>query len=182
MLVIRRAVLDDSPAIGRVRAESWRATYRSIVPDAFLDAIDPVRWGERQRGLMQNAPSENVDLVAEADGRIVGWAAGGANRDEDTGYRGELYAIYIMPGWQRQGIGLKLIRAIAQHLQALGMASMIVWVLAANLPARRFYEELGGLLGQERLDRIGGVQLLEVSYGWDDLDSITGSPPGSERL
>jgi ribosomal protein S18 acetylase RimI-like enzyme len=176
VVVIRQATLDDAPAIGRVRATTWRATYRGIVPDPFLDAIDPVRWGERQQEWMLNAPDGHIDLVAEADEQVVGWAAGGPNRDGNAG-GGELYAIYILPGQQRRSIGLRLTRAVARHLHSRGFRSMIVWVLADNLPARRFYEALGGKPDQERLEGVGGVRLTEVSYGWDALGSLTGSPP-----
>ena len=55
---------------------------------------------------------------------------------------------------------------------------MIVWVLAANLPARRFYEERGGSLDKEQVVDVGGARLLELSHGWESLDSIIGNPPG----
>ena len=45
MVVKRHATLDDAHAIGLVRAETWWMAYRGIVPDDFLDAIDPVRCG-----------------------------------------------------------------------------------------------------------------------------------------
>ncbi len=182
MAMVREATLEDALAIGQVRAESWQATYRGIVPYDFLDTIDPVGWGEQQRRCMINPPDGLLDLVAVMGSRVVGWASGGRNREPDSHFQGELYAIYILPVQQRQGIGSKLVRAVAQHLVTQGMHSMVVWVLAANLPARRFYEAHGGRLDSERLVPIGGTQLLEVSYGWENLDSITSSPtvpPGS---
>ena len=54
---------------------------------------------------------------------------------------------------------------------------MIVWVLAANLPARRFYEAQGGSLDKEQVVDVGGARLLELWYEWGSLDSIIGSPP-----
>ncbi len=58
------------------------------------------------------------------------------------------------------------------------MDSMIVWVLAANLPARRFYEAQGGSLYKEQLVDVGGARLLALSYEWESLDSIISNPPG----
>ena len=55
---------------------------------------------------------------------------------------------------------------------------MIVWVLAANLPARRFYEAQGGSLDKEQVVDVGGARLLELWYEWGSLDSIIGNPPG----
>ena len=54
---------------------------------------------------------------------------------------------------------------------------MIVWVLDANLPARRYCEAQGGSLDKEQVVDVGGARLLELSYGWESLDSIIGSPP-----
>ena len=38
MLTIRPAEIDDAPAIARVHVETWRWSYRGIVPEAYLDS------------------------------------------------------------------------------------------------------------------------------------------------
>lgn len=46
---------------------------------------------------------------------------------------------------------------------------MLLSVLAANAPARRFYQALGGeVVGQQPIE-IAGVTLAEVAYGWPDV-------------
>jgi len=46
---IRDATLGDAEAIARVSAESWRASYRGILPDDVLAAIDvAIRTAKRQ--------------------------------------------------------------------------------------------------------------------------------------
>lgn len=169
MFLIRHADIGDAADIGKVHAESWRTTYRGIVPDAYLDAIDEDEWSERQRRNLTEAPDDMVSLVAEVEGQIVGWAAGGPNREPDLGHAGELYAIYLLPGHQRSGIGLRLTVATARWLTETGMESMAVWVLAENHQARRFYEALGAEYCREREVEFGGADLTEVAYGWSDL-------------
>ena len=169
MVLIRRADIRDAAGIGEVHAESWRATYRGIVPDEYLDAIDVAEWSERQRRRLAENPDDVVSLVAEAEGRIVGWAVGGPNRESEPDHAGELYAIYLLPGYQRRGTGLKLTAATVRCLLDAGMESMVVWVLAANQPARRFYETLGASYCQEREVELAGAKLIEVAYGWPDL-------------
>jgi len=34
--MIRSATASDAPAIGHVHVESWRSTYRGLMPDAVL--------------------------------------------------------------------------------------------------------------------------------------------------
>ena len=99
--------------------------------------------------------------------------AGRPNREADTDHTGELYVIYLLPEYQRRGIGLKLIVTTAAWLLDRGLRSMIVWVLAANWPARRFYEALGGAYLREQQINIGGTLLPEVAYGWSDLNCLT---------
>ena len=173
--VVRGAVIDDAASIARVRAESWRATYRGIVPDAYLDSIDTAEWAERQHRAMEQQPADLVALVAEVRGDVVGWVVGGPNRDAAYDYAGELYAIYLLPEYQRVGIGTQLTVAIARSLVSQGFNSMILWVLEENHPARRFYEARGGTLCGSRQTEIGGVWLPEVAYGWMDLAGFIGS-------
>jgi len=38
-LVIREATVEDSAEIARVQVDTWRTTYRGIVPQSFLDEM-----------------------------------------------------------------------------------------------------------------------------------------------
>ena len=172
MVEVREAKLEDAAGIARVRAESWRAAYRGIVPGEFLEAIDVAEWAERQRRNMENEPAGLVAFVATIQGEVVGWAACGRNREKDTPYAGELFTVYLLPDHWRAGIGRLLMKAVAQSFIERGMDSMILWVLAENWPARRFYEGLGGQYVSERGIEIGGACLRELSYGWDDLSPL----------
>ncbi len=87
---------------------------------------------------------------------------GGPERSGDPVYTGELYAIYLLEGWQRRGIGRRLTIEVVRQLTQQGLTSLLVWVLAEN-PSRRFYEALGGRQVREKLEMTGGVQLIEVA-------------------
>ena len=169
---IRQAASDDAAAIARVQAVSWQATYRGIVPQEYLDSIDVGEWTERRFRELENSRAGACSHVAEVENEIVGWAYSGPNRDQDSIYAGELYAIYLLPEHQRRGIGLALTVAAAKNLIESGMSSMLLWVLAGNWPARRFYEALGGEYISEQQITIGNVPLPEVAYGWKDLGPL----------
>ena len=171
-VTIRKPALNEAASTALVHALSWKSAYRGIVPDDYLDAIDVDVWAERHRLSMEEDPEGFVSFVAEMGGEIVGWALGGPNRDPAMGLSGELFTIYLLPEYLRRGIGRKLISAVAGSLQASGLKSMVVWVLAENRPARRFYEALGGSYVTEREHSIGGVSLMEVAYGWEDVREL----------
>src|SRR5262249_41097825 len=112
-----------------------------------------------------------VLVVSDADSRVVGFASGGAPRDGDPVYAGELDAIYLLRQAQGQGVGRRLVAAVTRTLAERGIDSLLLWVFAEN-PARRFYEALGGkLVGQQQFE-LGGRMMAEVSYGWRDTTPL----------
>lgn len=168
--MVRPAVLDDAAAIARVHVASWRTTYRGMLPNEFLFSLSEESYTDRWGRVIGDGLSR-VFVVAEQDG-IVGFASCGRERAGETGFSGELYAIYLLEGAQRQGHGRDLVRAVAGALRELRLADMIVWVLRDNTPARHFYERLGGAYVREQPITIGTATLEEVSYGWRSLDEI----------
>ena len=165
---VRPAFAADAPAIGRVHAQSWHETYPGIVPDNALARVSAARFAERWAERLGDPAYRGGIFVAINDaGGIVGFAHGGPERDGIPGYTGELYAIYLLQAAQGQGMGRALVRAIAGWLAPQGRTAMIVWALAANMPARRFYTRLGGQYLATKQTEIGKT-LDEVAYGWHD--------------
>jgi GNAT superfamily N-acetyltransferase len=167
--MIRLACLEDAAAIAKVHVDSWRTTYRGIVPETFLRELS---YEQRQRSWEQQIEQAEQNgtflYVAETDGRMVGFISGGREREGDSLYKAELYALYILEAYQRQGWGIRLVSALVERLKIEGYASMLVWVLEQN-PACRFYEMLGGIPVKQKELLLGGARLSEVAYGWLNL-------------
>lgn len=169
---LREAQPKDAAGIARVHVESWRAAYRGIIPDQFLAEFScPDRKRRWTRTLSAPDRREFVYIAQHAAGDIIGFASGGPERGGDPIYRGELYAIYILPAYQRRGLGRAFTALVAERLWQVGMGSMLVWVLADN-PWRPFYDALGGHLLYSKQIEIGGVDLTEVAYGWLDTGAL----------
>ncbi len=165
---IRAACPSDAAGIARVHVDSWRTTYRGIVPDGFLAALSYEQRERMWRGILSPASGSSFVYVAECPGgQIVGFASGGPVRDLAPDYGGELYAVYLLQDQQRHGLGRRLIGAVVRRLIQAGMTSLLVWVLADN-PARKFYEALGGQYVYDKWVSIGDARLVEVAYGWRD--------------
>lgn len=168
--MIRLALPNDAAEIARVHVDSWRTSYRGLLADEFLDSLSEAGYTDRWRRVIGDGASR-VFVVEEAGG-IVGFASGGRERAGESGYEGELYAIYIVAGSQRNGHGRELLHAMAAALREKGLRDMIVWVLRDNTAAREFYERLGGTYVRAQPITIGPTTLEEVSYGWRSLDEI----------
>ena len=162
-MLVRPATLEDTRGIATVHVRGWRAAYRDILPRDFLDALDiderEARW---RRNLGETTA---LTFVAEEAGAVIGWASVGACRDEDaTPAIGELWAIYVEPGRWRGGVGRTLWTWGRQRLVERGARDVVVWVLEANHPARRFYETVGFAAAPDRIRmlQIGGARVPEV--------------------
>ena len=150
---IRAAVVDDAPAMGRVMVDSWLSAHRGQMPDAaWQKRVDEWTPDVSSRGWVRafteradgNA-SRDVLLVAEDDGGVLSALVSGTAVDDDaSGSMAEIGALYVLPDRRGQGIGGSLLREAASELAKLGFSALHVGVLAANLPARRFYEAMGG--------------------------------------
>ena len=172
-ITIRSATLDDALGIAKVHVDTWRSTYHNIIPATFLDRLSYEEGAKRWLNRLQEGAGKVVFFVAEDEpGQIVGFVSGGHNRHEDTIYKGELYAIYILQDYHGRGIGRSLTLTLVAELLTRGLTSMLLWVFATN-PARNFYETLGGQVVRESSFEIEGVTLNEVAYGWLDLRTLS---------
>ncbi|MCA9907676.1 MAG: GNAT family N-acetyltransferase, partial [Anaerolineae bacterium] len=160
----------DVAAIARVSVDTWRTTYRGIMPDAVLDTLSYEHNEANWHRVLQNPQSKSFVKVAVSDhNEVIGFAAAGPERTGDFGIQGEIYALYVRQSAQRAGLGRGLVIAAATKLMARGYASMLIWVLRDNQIGRAFYERIGGLQVAEREIAIAEVMLPEIGYGWRDL-------------
>jgi ribosomal protein S18 acetylase RimI-like enzyme len=143
---IRAARMEDIPQIAVVHVRSWQAAYRGLLPQAYLDGLDPrQRIGQWEQVLSAADRSDSGTLVADAAGRLSGFVSYGPARDDDTDSQpaGEIYAIYLVPAAWDEGIGRQLMAAALGRLGEAGFDQVILWVLDSNARARRFYEAGG---------------------------------------
>lgn len=162
-LVIRPAADADVAAIARVHVQSWRETYRGLLPDGYLAGLS-VPGHERQ--WRRTFAAGGWAFVAQRHGETIGFASGGLSRGRRE-VTGELFVLYVLERAQGAGVGRALFDACHYELARRGHHGLIVWVLADN-PARGFYERLGGVACAESQVAIGGQRLREVAYLWTD--------------
>ena len=168
MISIRRAKVEDAVAISRVHVEAWRTTYPGIVPDEYLATL---KESDREPVWREQLTRAVEIYVANLDGEVVGFIAGGPIREAVQAYDAELYAIYLLQRAQGQGIGTSLLKELTDSLIEKGFRSMVVWVLEEN-PAKHFYAKSRAQFVTSKHIRIGGALLVEQAYGWPDLQTI----------
>lgn len=170
--VIFPAGPDDAPDLARIHIAAWRETYRGLLPDSYLDRMSlPVHARRFHASLMSTRPNEATLAAADRDG-LVGYAAGGPSRSRIEG-EAEITTLYVLRAAQGRGLGRRLVEDLDRVFQANGASSLMISVLRDNLPARRFYEHLGGEAEAPRREPGPGGVTYEVSYRWPEIGMLT---------
>lgn len=171
-MVIREATESDIPGIARAHVDSWRSAYRGIVPNQVLDCLSYVNRERLWTSILAERRVTGHTCVADrGDGTIVGFVDAGSERGGQSATSGEIYAIYLIEAYQRQGIGKQLFFEAGRRLSSDGCKSLMLWVLAAN-PSCRFYRAMGGNPTQRKTIMLGGEALVEVAYTWGRIGSL----------
>ncbi|HKV78940.1 MAG TPA: GNAT family N-acetyltransferase [Candidatus Sulfotelmatobacter sp.] len=161
---LRRAEPDDAMAVARVHVRSWQVAYRTLLPDDYLDQLRPEDRAKTY-DFANLDPLKPRTVVASEERVILGFATTMPSRDADLPEHGELCAIYVDPDRWGQGIGMALLSAARANLFALGYRQALLWVLAGNARAERFYRTDQWVAdGCCRTDSVWGVTVNEVRY------------------
>lgn len=145
VVLIRRAQEDDARAIATVHIRSRQVAYRGLVPDDALDRQDlEERIGQWRPRLRPDDPEGGSTLVAEDDSGIRGFVRFGPARQPDDGADiGEVMTIYVDPVAWGTGVGHRLLSDAVTGLTDHGYGEAVLWALAENVRACRFYEAHG---------------------------------------
>ncbi|MFH9969642.1 GNAT family N-acetyltransferase [Streptomyces mirabilis] len=160
----RQAWLDDASAVAGVYVRSWQAAFAGLVPQHYLDAMDPSHEESEWKTRIAETrwPSSGV-LVAETEAGIVGFAGFGSS--QETPAIAEIGTLYAMPEVWGTGIGKHLMLATLTTLAQADYTQATLWVLEDNERARRFYEAAGWRAdGAAVEDTTGGASLNKLRY------------------
>jgi GNAT superfamily N-acetyltransferase len=108
-------------------------------------------------------------VVAERCGQVLGFAQVGPAHDTDTGpTTGQLHTIYLDPGHWGTGVG-RLVHDAGLALLADGSHDRaVLWMLATNARAERFYRRQGwDRDGRIRVQQFGGTVVIDHRWGHD---------------
>lgn len=144
-IVIREARPDDRPALVRLMGALHEFESAFEENRAGAEAADShLAWVEKSV-----AELGGVILVAEVDGSVSGFVAYTFEEDPGTFVRPEyrqhalIWDISVAEAARGQGLGQALLRAAEEAAKQAGICEMRLYVLEANMRARRIYEEAG---------------------------------------
>lgn len=122
------------------------AEHHQFDPLRFLAPIPdlPDRYGELL--VTRHEMPDNIVLVAEREGEVVGYTFGAKEGFDYMALRGPagvIYDLLVDPDHRRQGIGAALMDAMLEVLKALGAPRALLFTAEKNHIAQAMFERTG---------------------------------------
>ena len=150
---IRHAHSADLPAVV--------AIYNASIPGRMATAdTAPVTVAQREEWFRAFDPASRPLWIYEIDGAPAGWLGLRSFYGRPAYHRTVESAVYVSPGQQRRGIARALLQHALHEAPSLGIATMLGFIFAHNVPSIRLFEAHGfsrwGLL--PRVCEMDGVE------------------------
>lgn len=159
---IREAVPSDLPALVRLHVATWNATYAPFLVKRPAPELRERQWRE---AFERADPGWFCFVVERPDGELIGFAQG--NRSDHPEFAGQLNKIYLLPEYQRLGVGRRLLGHVARRFLSQGISSMWLQGDGRNPSSRAWVA-----LGATKTDPDPG----NGNYGWHDIESLARMP------
>jgi ribosomal protein S18 acetylase RimI-like enzyme len=177
-VTFRRARAEDADAVADLHALSWRATYRGILRDEFLDGpvLEERQAVWRERLADAGAADSRFVLLAEQGGELHAFVC--AILDADPTWGALLDNLHVVKWSQGKGLGRILMAEASLWIRRQRPGSrMHLWVFEKNVAALRFYDRLGGgVIERRAIAAPDGLLVESVCYGWKDLSPLVEGP------
>lgn len=133
--VIRLAREEDLGAINDI--------YNYYVAHSTCTYEETAESLEGRRRWLAEHGEKHPAVVAELDGRIVGWGSLSGFR-ERSGYRFTVEnSVYVHPEFQRRGIGAMILQDLIERGRRLGHRAMMALIDAEQAGSVRLHERFG---------------------------------------
>ena len=133
---IRTATAGDLPAVV--------AIYNASIPGRLATAdTEPVTVADRQEWFAGFNREARPLWVYESDGNILGWLGFRSFYGRPAYRRTVKSAVYVAPDHQREGIARRLLHHALEECPRLGIANVLAFVFAHNMPSVTLFEAHG---------------------------------------
>jgi phosphinothricin acetyltransferase len=132
---VRSAVGADCAAIADIY--NYYVLHDTCTYQEIPDLIE-----HREKWFEDHGPRHPV-IVAEAEGRVVGWASLSPYHKRSA-YRFTVEnSIYLHPDWRQRGLGSLLLRELIDRAKALGHRTIIAVISAEQTGSLKIHEKCG---------------------------------------
>jgi ribosomal protein S18 acetylase RimI-like enzyme len=164
---IRKWTTNDLPVIQNVLWKTWVEAYSSFLPEPDLKSYFSEHYDlDALTELFKNPLVSGY--VAEVDGSVVGFMRTTKDWEENKYF---VSSVYILPAFQKKGLGLALMRKAAEEASASRLDRVWVGVMVQNHEARQWYDRMGYVVMRTEPFMMGNSS-VEHDIGYIPIESI----------
>ena len=126
MLEIRKSYPSDAYALINIRDIVWKSEFYDFLPSGINNEMAK-NLDKRVKHLMDQIAENNRILVALEDGIPVGYVFYAKAQNVVYDASAEIRDIYVLPEFQRKGIGKMLFQKALEELRKLGYSSFVLY-------------------------------------------------------
>lgn len=127
MIHIRKAYPTDAYTLIQIYDVVWKDAFYDVLPNGILFEMES-SVKQRVKHLKDQIEENNRIFVAlDDDSRIVGFVFFGKSSSVVYNSAAEIRSIYVLPQFQKQGIGSELLQQAIDEIRKLGFNSLITY-------------------------------------------------------
>ncbi|RYL93923.1 N-acetyltransferase family protein [Sporolactobacillus sp. THM7-4] len=154
-VIIREAKIDDLPDMLDIYNDAVRTLTATF--DIEEQSL------EERRGWYQSHSERYPLIVAESDGKVVGYCSLSKYREKKAYIHSVELSIYISKDYRRKGIGTRLMKEIIARAQKLKYHTIISGITGGNGGSQALHEKFG-------FSYIGCFREVGFKFGkWQDV-------------
>ncbi|RPI66512.1 MAG: GNAT family N-acetyltransferase [Ignavibacteriales bacterium] len=153
--------LNDFEIVRNILLSTWFDTYSSIVPPDELKTYLNLTCNDDK--LIEAFNDKNIKgIIAEADGKPVGWLRTNIDQKENKFFINQLY---VLKEYQGKGIGKRLMEIAEEEALKNNFDKIWLGVMSENLPSVEWYKRLGFIFVEELPFTMVNTKVNHL-FGW----------------
>ena len=149
---------EDLEKVRSILWDTWMATYSSFIPESDLRSYFDAHYSLQTLHEML-ANGDIYGIVAEVAVNVAGCMRCTHARDERRFY---VNSVYVLPGYQRLGVGTRLMDEAGRQALACGCDAIWLGVMKQNAAAHEWYKRIGFTFVEEAPFVMGATTVSHV--------------------
>jgi GNAT superfamily N-acetyltransferase len=169
--IFERATQIDLPAINEVYLQTMVESYKGVVPQKYLEGLSGQSLEESiERSFKKDG--NFVFVVRNPKRKVIGFIEVEKLQEVyGLDVDAKLNSIYVLPDYQRKGIGSKFFEFVLTQLILENINSIILEALEIS-PFKEFYVKNGGKIVGFSFIKLADEEFRTVNFYWRDLNKI----------
>lgn len=161
----------DLPEINEVYLQTMLESYQGLVPQKYLDSLSG-KWLDESFQQPFEKDGYYVFIARNPKRKIVGFIEVEKLKEVyGLDVDAKLVSFYILPEYQRKGIGSNFFEFVLTQLITQNINSIILEALEVS-PFKEFYAKNGGKMVGFSSIELAGEEFKGLAFYWEDLSEI----------